>query len=265
MPARSQAGVPRHFGTGVASGASASSTSPALPRRRPATSPTWRPAGPDRAGRWSNRLADALVVPLRERNRLPEQAGLPPAYPEGELAADDLAAFRNVLDRLLSTREPCPAFVVDRHWNLVAANASTQRVFPHQVGTDTVRLLIDSLSPLVENWVDVAPALVERISADLMRYPDDQQLRELHEYAIAALPPGARSRPPQRSRVMCPRFRLDGTVVRTITVAARFESTVDVTLGELRVELVYPEDADSDRFFHEQAAHPRGTGPSSRV
>lgn len=206
-----------------------------------------------------DRLADALVVPLRERNRLLEQAGLPPAYPEGELAAEDLAAFRSVLDRLLSTHEPYPAFVVDRHWNLVAANAATQRVFPHQPGTNTVRLLIDSVSPLVENWVDVAPALVERIAADLMRYPDDEQLRELHEYAIAALPPGARSRSPQPSRVMCPRFRLDGTVVRTITVAARFESTVDITLDELRVELIYPEDADSDRFFHEQAAQPRDT------
>lgn len=174
------------------------------------------------------RLADALVIPLRERNRLLEQAGLPSSYPEGELAADDLAAFRSVLDRLLSTHEPYPAFVVDRHWNLVDANTATQRVFPHQPGTNTVRLLIDSLSPL-------------------------------HEYAIAALPPSARARNPPPGRVMCPRFNLDGTTVRTITVAARFESTADVTLEELRVELIYPEDADSDRFFQQQAAHNRGT------
>lgn len=153
------------------------------------------------------RLADALVIPLRERNRLLEQAGLPSSYPEGELAADDLAAFRSVLDRLLSTHEPYPAFVVDRHWNLVDANTATQRVFPHQPGTNTVRLLIDSLSPLIENWVDVAPALVERLAADLMRNPDDEQLHELHEYAIAALPPSARARNPPPGRVMCPRVQ----------------------------------------------------------
>ena len=80
------------------------------------------------------RLAEALAIPLRERNRLLEQAGLPPAYPEGGLAADDLAAFRNVLDRLLATHEPYPAFVVDRHWNLVAANAAAQRVSPISLG-----------------------------------------------------------------------------------------------------------------------------------
>ena len=204
------------------------------------------------------RLADALVIPLRERNRLLEQAGLASSYPESALVADDLAAFRSVLDRLLSTHEPYPAFVVDRHWNLVAANTATQRVFPHQPGTNTVRLLIDTLSPLIENWMDVAPALVERIAADLMRNPDDEQLRELHDYATAALPPGARARNPPPGRVVCPRFRLDGTIVRTITVAARFESTADVTLDELRVELIYPEDADSDRFFHQRAAHSRG-------
>ena len=156
------------------------------------------------------RLADALVIPLRERNRLLEQAGLASSFPESALVADDLAAFRSALARLLSTHEPYSA-------------------------------------------------LVERLAADLMRNPDDEQLREFHDYATAALPSGARARNPPSGRVMCPRFDLDGTIVRTVTVAARFESTADATLDELHVELISPEDADSDRFFHERAAHNRGT------
>lgn len=199
------------------------------------------------------RLADALVVPLRERNRLLEQAGLSPAYPEGDLAADDLAAFRTVIDRLLATHEPYPAFVIDRHWNLVTANAATARLFPHTPGVNIVRLLIDTLSPVIDNFDEVASALVERIAADLLRYPDDETLRDLHAYARDCLPAGARDRPPPAGRVVCPRFRLDSTVVRTVTVAARFESTTDVTLDELRVELVYPEDAEAERFFRERA------------
>ena len=37
--------------------------------------------------------------------------------------------------------------------------------------------------------------------------------------------------------------------MRTITVAARFESVADITLDEVRVELIYPEDEPSERFF----------------
>lgn len=199
-----------------------------------------------------DRLADALSIPLRERNRLLEQAGLAAAYPEGDLDADDLVAFRRVIDRLLATHEPYPAFVVDRHWNLVAANAATARVFPHEPGANVIRLLVDTLSPLIDNWGDVAPALVDRIAADLVRYPDDEQLRELHAHASSALPRSISGPTPPPGRVVCPRFRFDGRLVRTVTVAARFESTTDVTLDELRVELIYPEDADADRFFKER-------------
>lgn len=55
------------------------------------------------------------------------------------------------------------------------------------------------------------------------------------------------------SRVICPRFRIGGQLVRTVTVAARFESVSDITLDEIRVELVYPEDEVSGRFFRLQA------------
>jgi transcriptional regulator with XRE-family HTH domain len=59
------------------------------------------------------RLCDALMVPLRERNRLLEMAGLPPAYPEGDLSADDLAPFQRVIRQLLDSHEPFPGFVVN--------------------------------------------------------------------------------------------------------------------------------------------------------
>ena len=202
-----------------------------------------------------DRLGDALEVPLRERNRMLELAGLAGVYPEGDLAADDLIPFRRVVDRLLRTHEPYPAFVVDRHWNVVDANRAAQRFLPDATGPNTARLLLDAWRPLIENWDEVAVAVVDRIAADLARYPDDETLLELHRSVAAAagethITPG---RAPAR---VCPRFRIDGQLVRTLTVVARFESAVDVTLDELRVELVYPEDDASDRFF-QQVARPR--------
>jgi len=38
-------------------------------------------------------------------------------------------------------------------------------------------------------------------------------------------------------------------LVRTISVIAQFGAPLDVTLDELRIELVYPADEDARRFF----------------
>jgi hypothetical protein len=199
------------------------------------------------------RLGDALNVPLRERNRLLEMAGLAPTYPEGDLAADDLAPFQRVIDRLLVSHDPFPGFVVDRHWNMVDANRGAERFLAGFEERNTVRLVLGGLRPLIENWQEVAVALLDRLSGDLMRFSDDEVLLGLLGEVRGALDAAPVQLDRSTGRVICPRFRIDGALIRTITVAARFESVADVTLDEVRVELVYPEDEASDRFFRDLA------------
>jgi len=191
------------------------------------------------------RLGDALQPPLRERTRLLELAGLAATYPHTELADPDLVPFRRAIDRLLAAHEPYPGFVVDRHWNMVAANAGTTRFLGDLQERNTVRLVLGPLRPLIENHGEVTRALLDRVGADLLRYPGDELLEDLHEQVRAVVDERRRPATSPPSRVICPRFRLDGSVVRTITVAARFESVADVTLDEVRVELLYPEDEAS--------------------
>src|SRR6058998_838762 len=68
-------------------------------------------------------LAERLDVPLRERNLLLLAAGHAPAFPERSLEDPELAPVREALDLILTGHEPYPAIVVDRAWNVVAANA----------------------------------------------------------------------------------------------------------------------------------------------
>src|SRR3954451_16635122 len=68
-------------------------------------------------------LAEQLDVPLRDRNRLLLAAGYAPAYRERTLDEPEMGPVREALDRVLAGHEPYPAVVVDRGWNLVAANA----------------------------------------------------------------------------------------------------------------------------------------------
>ena len=67
-------------------------------------------------------LAEALDVPLRERNRLLLSAGLAPAFAEHALDDATLEPARQAVELILRAHEPFPALAVDRRWNLVAAN-----------------------------------------------------------------------------------------------------------------------------------------------
>lgn len=196
-----------------------------------------------------DRLGDALQVPLRERNRLLEMAGLAATYPQGDLADADLAPFRRAIEQLLASHEPYPGFVVDRRWNMVTVNRATECFLGDTEERNTVRLLLGPWRPLIDNFTEVARALLDRVGADLLRYPGDEELEDLHRQVQVALGEAPVPLADSSSRVICPRFLIDGSLVRTITVAARFESVADITLDELRVELVYPEDEPSERFF----------------
>src|SRR5438270_12336035 len=69
------------------------------------------------------RVAEQLDLPFRERNQLLLAAGHAPAFPERSLDGPELAPVREALDLILAGHEPYPAVVVDRAWNLVAANS----------------------------------------------------------------------------------------------------------------------------------------------
>ena len=73
------------------------------------------------------RLATVLDIPLRQQNALLLAAGFAPAWRESDLSAPELARVSGALDYMLAQQEPYPAFVVDRRWNLLRANAGAGR------------------------------------------------------------------------------------------------------------------------------------------
>ena len=75
------------------------------------------------------RLADALGMPLRERNALLVAAGFAPRYRETELASPEMAPIRRAIEFILQHQEPYPAIVTNRHWDILLMNESTRRIF----------------------------------------------------------------------------------------------------------------------------------------
>ena len=74
------------------------------------------------------RLADTLDMPLRERNALLVAAGYAPAIAETALGTPELAQVRRAIDFILEQQEPYPAFVMNRHWDVLLTNRAAARM-----------------------------------------------------------------------------------------------------------------------------------------
>lgn len=198
------------------------------------------------------RLSQALDLPLRERNRLLEAAGLAPAYRSVEPGAPDLAPYEAAVSRVLASHEPYPALVLDRHWNVTATNRGCERLFGAElVGTNLVRRYFGDprAADAIVNWADVAWAGLTRLRDQVEASPFDDELRALLAVAEAAIGEIESPAPAADGLVVCPHFRVGDDVIRTVGMVMRFDTAVELTLDGLRVELTYPADETAHRFF----------------
>ncbi len=206
------------------------------------------------------RLAEALNMPLRERNSLLVAAGLTPSYPAFDLGDEAMGPIRLVLERALECHEPYPAWVAGPGLTFLAANRAADRLFPGLTHMPAAAIVDFWFGPgpfrqIVENWQDVVWAGVVSLRREALRgsSPEQETLLKRAEFLARDIPP------PEPGAltdwlVVCPRLVIDGCVVRTISAVMRFDTAIEVTTSELRVELMFPADPASDAFFKRRAA-----------
>ena len=208
------------------------------------------------------RLAESLELPLRDRNALLLAAGFAPAYSEGELEDTALAPVQKAIGTMLDNHEPFPAFVIDRLWNVVLANRAASAMFPGvgQPGTtvNAMRMLFEPgpLRDMVENWEELARATLLRLRREAVRAGADPELDELIEEAASHVEGASRLEESEFTRgpMMPTRIRMGERVLSTISTVASFGTALDVTVNELRIELVFPADEATEEFFRALAA-----------
>ena len=205
-----------------------------------------------------HKVAEALEVPLRDRNILMEAAGLAPRYPEVPLTDGAAAPFCDAIHKMLESHEPYPAYVINRWWELVDANAAGRRIFP-RTGGGPISLVDTFLGPgpireMIDNFSAVGWTFLRRMRREVADSGPDERLRELLERAegyMKDVPIDIESTGSEL--VVCPHLRIGDQVIKTASMVARFGTAREVTLDELRVELVFPGDEEAEAFFKDTA------------
>lgn len=201
-------------------------------------------------------LSEHLDLPLRARNELLVAGGYAPVYGQTDLDAPEMAQVRQALDLVLAHAEPYPALVVDRHWDLVLANAGLgllldgvdPALLEPPVNVLRVSLHPDGMQPRLEDFGTYSAhvlTLLRRHAAVL----GDPALVALHD-ELAALPGVETGGVHEPAGVVLPvRVRTPRGVLSFFTTAARFGTAADVTLAELTVESFFPADAETARLL----------------
>jgi len=196
------------------------------------------------------RLAEPLELPLRERNRLLLAAGFAPEYPQRGLDDPALAPAMAAVRQVLAAQLPNPALAVDRHWQLVAANAMVEKLMAGAAPAllappvNVLRLSLhpDGLAPRIANLAEWRAQLLARLRRQVEEAADpvlEALLAELRGYPAPRLPPPAVG--PLAIAVPL-RLRLPDGELSLLSTTTVFGTPVDVSLAELAVEALLPAD-----------------------
>jgi transcriptional regulator with XRE-family HTH domain len=194
-------------------------------------------------------LAERLDVPLRERNRMLLAAGHAPAFQSHDLDEPPMAPVRAAIERVLEGHDPYPALVVDRAWEMIAANRAvsllTAGVAPEllepPVNVLRVSLHPDGVAPRIANLAEWRAHLLERLRRQIALTGDAALaalLAELETY------PAPREAAPETDQPIAVPLRLrspEGELAFISTVAT-FGTAVEVTASELAIESFFPAD-----------------------
>ena len=137
-------------------------------------------------------LAKELDVPLRDRNDLLLAAGFAPVFSDRSLEDPTLAAGKQLLETILRAHAPHPALAIDRHWQMISANAavapllggvSNPSLLTPPVNVLRLSLHPGGLAPRIANLPQWRTHLLERLRREVRLTADPVSLSLLREFS----------------------------------------------------------------------------------
>jgi len=206
-------------------------------------------------------LAQALDVPLRDRNSLLLAAGYAPIYSAAPWNAGEMQGVTRALERMLRQHEPFPAVVMDRHWNVLVTNEAAPRFFnsfidmKRRTGPRNMLHLLfdpDGMRPHIADWDQVAPTLIHRIARESVGHVTDLKTQELITALLSY--PGAkgewktpRAVPTTPTLPVIPLgFIHNSETLRYFSMVTTVGTPQTIAAQELRIECLFPVDESTE-------------------
>ena len=208
-------------------------------------------------------IAQALDVPLRDRNMLLLAAGYAPLYSEGAWNAVEMQSVTKALGRMLRQHEPFPAMVMDRYWNVLMTNDAAPRFFNRFIDLaarksprNMLHLMFDpaGMRPFIANWDTLARGLFERVYRESVGRVIDGRTKELLA-ALQAYPDVKTEwktpKVPSATPVIPMSFVRDDKILNYFSMVTTVGTPQTVAAQELRVECMFPADDATERHHIE--------------
>jgi transcriptional regulator with XRE-family HTH domain len=210
------------------------------------------------------RLAEELEIPLRERNTLLVAAGFAPVFRERSFHDPCFDPVRSILDLTIENHKPFPAYVIDRHWTVVASNAAVPELYvgvaPALVRPpiNGIRLMLhpQGMAPRILNYATWREHLLAQLRRQVHLTADpflEGLLREVLSYPH---PEGAEQPRDAAGESIAIPLEVQTGIGRLSFLSATtvFGTPVDVTLEEIALEMLYPADAFTAKAVRDAAA-----------
>jgi transcriptional regulator with XRE-family HTH domain len=208
-------------------------------------------------------IAQALDIPLRERNVLLLAAGYAPLYSEAAWNSNEMKSISKALQRVIAQHEPYPAIVMDRYWNVLLTNSAAPQFFNCFIDMSArpsprnlLHLLFDpqGMRPHIANWNALAKALIQRVYREAVGHIVDRQTKELVTELLAY--PDVRSDwrvpdTPGTSPMIPISFIKDNATMSYFSLLTTVGTPQSIAAQELRIECMYPAD-DATEALHAQ-------------
>lgn len=199
-------------------------------------------------------LCQTLDVPLPAQNTILHAAGFAEVYRNRGLSDQELAHARQAIDWTLQRHDPYPAMALDKYWVIIKANHAAT-VLLNAVGLAEGSSLLEAmqqserLQAAISNWQDVLRHMITRLRTEAARLGFDDVLTKAATQLTLQLDDKKHELPAGQA-VLSTQYCLNGLELSLFSMLAQFSSAEDITLADVRVELMYPADQKTAEFLN---------------
>lgn len=201
------------------------------------------------------KIALFLNIPKSETNRALISAGFAPAYVEMENTHQQLKPVFSAISQMLENHMPYPALVLNQRWDLVNANQAAIDLMG-EIGfsghTNFLEALIadDKYNSNIINWQESMAQVLIRLRNEICMFGSNEFLQNCEKSLSQKVSPeDILSVFDSHNTVLTTQLKLNDNCYSFFSVIASLGAVQDVSVGEFKVELMFPANKNTSNYF----------------